>query len=74
MADMVATDIAQIETARREYIGEAEAALKLTTDTSRTTFFEPPTHELQAHVFKMLLSSVGEREGVEIKDGRGDWI
>jgi hypothetical protein len=25
-------------------------------------------------VFKMLLSSVGEHEGVEIKDGRDDWI
>jgi hypothetical protein len=37
MAEMVATDIAQIEAARREYSGEAEAALKLTTDTSRTT-------------------------------------
>lgn len=108
MADMVAADIAQIEAARRQYIEEAESALKLTGDTSRTTipakalwasahltdkltvqsalfpmgicyrtdigFFEPPTHELQALVFKMLLSSVGEYEGVEIKDGRDDWI
>src|SRR5215475_3466310 len=105
MADMVAADIAQIEAARREYIGEAEAALKLSADTSRTTipakslwasahltdkltvqsalfplgicyrtdirFFEPPTHELQAMVFQMLLSNVAEYEGVEIKDGRG---
>jgi hypothetical protein len=108
MADMVAADIAQIEAARREYIGEAEAALKLTADTSRTTipakalwasahltdkltvqsalfplgicyrtdihFFEPPTHELQAMVIQMLLSNVAEYEGVEIKDGRDDWI
>jgi hypothetical protein len=108
MADMVAADIAQIEAARREYIEEAETALKLTADTSRKTipakalwasahlsdkltvqsalfptgicyrtdigFFEPPTHELQALVFKMLLSSIGEHEGVEVKDGRGEWI
>lgn len=34
-------------------------------------FFEPPDNELQALVFSMLLSSVGEEEGEEIKSGRG---
>lgn len=34
-------------------------------------FFEPPTHELQALVFKMPLSNVAEHEGEEIKSGRG---
>ena len=37
-------------------------------------FFEPPTEYLQALVFKMLLSSVGEMCGEEIKNGRGEWI
>jgi hypothetical protein len=104
MMDMIAADIAQIESARRDFIANAESALKLTADTSRTTipaqalwasahitdkltvqsalfpngicyrtdirFFEPPTEELQMTVFKMLLSSVGEYEAVEVKDGR----
>jgi len=105
MADMVAADIEQIEAARRDFIAEAEAALQLTADKTRTTipakalwasahlndkltvqnalfpegilyrtdvgFFEPPTEHLQELVFKMLLSSVGELEGEEIKSGRG---
>ena len=37
-------------------------------------FFEPPTEHLQELVFKMLLSSVGEMHGEEIKSGRGEWI
>jgi hypothetical protein len=101
MMDMIGSDIAQIEAARREFVAEAEAALQLTADTSRTTipakvlwasarltdkltvqnalfpegicyrseigFFEPPTEHLQELVFKMLLSSVGEMHGEEIK-------
>ena len=37
MADMIAHDIEGIEAARRAFVAEAEAALKLTVDTSRTT-------------------------------------
>jgi len=37
MADLLAADIAQIESTRRDFIAEAEAALKLTADMSRTT-------------------------------------
>jgi site-specific DNA recombinase len=37
MADMIAHDIEDIEGARRAFIAEAEAALQLTADTSRTT-------------------------------------
>ena len=108
MMDMIAADIEQVETARRAFVEEAEVALQLTADTTRTTipakalwasahltdkltvqnalfpmgicyrtdirFFEPPTHELQALVFKMLLSNVAEHEGEEIKSGRGEWI
>lgn len=85
----------------RRVLAEAEAALQLTSDTSRTTipakallasahlteklavqnalfpegilyrtdirFFEPLDNELQALVFSMLLSSVGEEEGEEIE-------
>ena len=108
MADMIAHDIESIEAAQRAFVAEAEAALQLTSDTSRTTipakalwasahltdkltvqnalfpegilyrtdirFFEPPDNDLQALVFSMLLSSVGEEEGEEIKSGRGEWI
>jgi hypothetical protein len=37
MADMIAHDIEGIEAAQRAFVAEAEAALQLTTDTSRTT-------------------------------------
>ena len=37
MADMIAHDIEGIEAAQRAFVAEAEAALKLTVDTSRTT-------------------------------------
>ena len=37
MADMIARDIEGIEAAQRAFVAEAEAALLLTTDTSRTT-------------------------------------
>jgi site-specific DNA recombinase len=108
MMDMIAADISQIEAARRGFIEEAEEALRLTADTSRTTipakalwasahltdkltvqnalfpegicyrtdigFFEPPTEHLQELVFKMLVSSIGEMQGEEIKSGRGEWI
>ena len=37
MMDMIAADIAQIESARRAFIAEAEVALQLTADTTRTT-------------------------------------
>jgi hypothetical protein len=37
MADMIARDIEGIEAAQRAFVAEAEAALQLTADTSRTT-------------------------------------
>jgi hypothetical protein len=37
MADMIARDIEGIEATQRAFVAEAEAALQLTTDTSRTT-------------------------------------
>ena len=37
MADMIAHDIEGIEAAQRAFVAEAEAALQLTADTTRTT-------------------------------------
>jgi hypothetical protein len=42
MADMIARDIEGIEAAQRAFVAEAEAALQLTADTSRTTIPAKP--------------------------------
>ena len=42
MADLIARDIEGIEAAQRAFVAEAEAALQLTADTSRTTIPAKP--------------------------------
>jgi len=108
MRDALARDIAEIERAQRAMIQEAEAALQLTADTSRTSipakalwasahltdkltvqnalfpegilyrtdigFFEPPDDDLQALVFRMLVSNAGNPELQEEVSGRGERI
>lgn len=46
---MIAADIAEIEAAQRGFVAEAEAALQLTADTSRTTI---PAKALWASAFQ----------------------